>query len=420
MPTRTIKLHEKHLGIAKDVGNRAGEGIASGNLGNTYQIFGDFQRAIEYHEKHLSDAKDVGNRDGEGRAYCNLGNAYHSLGDFQRAIEYHEKHLSIAKDVGNRAGEGRASCNLGNAYQNFRDFQRAIQYHEKHLGIAKDVGNRAGEGRANCNLGNAYHSLGNFQRAIEYHEKHLSIAKDVGNRAGEGRAYCNLGNAYNSLGDFQRAIEYHEKDLSIAKDVGNRAGEGRAYYNLGISFLSLNSLNEALAHFRLSVETHNTIRASLISKDVWKISYRTVSKNAYTYLWQVLIMLQKTNEALYAAEQGRAQALQDALEIKYDFPSFPHRCNKPEEEVTNISRKTSTLTAFLAIQNETINLWVLGKESNAVFRQAKLTMENVHEDSFAALLEASLKKNRCWGQCKMRESVIGQGKRQSSSQYSSQ
>ena len=61
-------------------------------------------------------------------------------------------------------------------------------------------------------------------------------------------------------------------------------------------------------------------------------------------------MLQKTNEALYAAEEGRAQALQDALEIKYGFPSFPHRCNKPEEEVTNISRKTSTLTAFLAIQ----------------------------------------------------------------------
>ena len=118
-----------------------------------------------------------------------------------------------------------------------------------------------------------------------------------------------------------------------------------------------------------------------------------VSKNAYTYLWQVLIMLQKTDEALDAAEQGRAQALQDVLEIKYGFPSFPPRCNKPEEEVTNISRKTSTLTAFLAIQNETINLWVLGKESNAVFRQAKLTMENVHEeDSFAALLEASLKK----------------------------
>ena len=38
---------------------------------------------------------------------------------------------------------------------------------------------------------------------------------------------------------------------------------------------------------------------------IWKISYRSVSKNAYTCLWQVLIMLQKTNEALYAAERAR-------------------------------------------------------------------------------------------------------------------
>ena len=154
----------------------------------------------------------------------------------------------------------------------------------------------------------------------------------------------------------------------------------------------MGSLNEALAHFRSSVETLNTIRASRISKDVWKISFRKVCKTAYTYLWQVLLMLQKTDEALYAAEQGRSQALRDALEIKYGFPSFPHRCNNSEEEFTNTSRKVSTLTAFLAIQNETINLWVLGKESNAVFRQAKLTSESVHEDSIAVLLEAALKK----------------------------
>ncbi|CAH3194374.1 unnamed protein product [Porites evermanni] len=101
-------------------------------------------------------------------------------------------------------------------------------------------------------------------------------------------------------------------------------------------------------------------------------------------------MLQKTDEALYAAEQGRAQALLDALQIKYGFASFP-RSNKSEEEVTNPSRKISTLTAFLAIKNETINIWVLGKESNAVFRQAKLTSESVHEDSSAVLLEAVLK-----------------------------
>ena len=36
---------------------------------------GDYQKAIEYHEKDLKIAKEIGDRAGEGRAYGNLGNA---------------------------------------------------------------------------------------------------------------------------------------------------------------------------------------------------------------------------------------------------------------------------------------------------------------------------------------------------------
>ena len=36
---------------------------------------GDYQKAIEYHAKDLKIAKEIGDRAGEGRAYGNLGNA---------------------------------------------------------------------------------------------------------------------------------------------------------------------------------------------------------------------------------------------------------------------------------------------------------------------------------------------------------
>ena len=44
-----------------------------GNLGNAYDWLGDFNKAIEYHTQHLSIAKEVGDRVGEGKAYANLG-----------------------------------------------------------------------------------------------------------------------------------------------------------------------------------------------------------------------------------------------------------------------------------------------------------------------------------------------------------
>ena len=48
-------------------------------------------------------AKEIGDRAGEGASYGNLANVYQSLGDYQKAIEYHEKRLKIAKEIGDRA-----------------------------------------------------------------------------------------------------------------------------------------------------------------------------------------------------------------------------------------------------------------------------------------------------------------------------
>ena len=49
-------------------------------------------------------AKEVGDRAAESKAYGNLGNGYHSHGGYAKAIEYHGQHLAIAKE-GDRAEE---------------------------------------------------------------------------------------------------------------------------------------------------------------------------------------------------------------------------------------------------------------------------------------------------------------------------
>jgi tetratricopeptide (TPR) repeat protein len=247
--SKALEHHTQCLAIAKERGNRAGEGGAYGNLGNVYQLQGDFSKAIEYQTQCLAIAKEVGDRAGEGKAYGNLGCVYESQGNFSQAIEYHTQRLAIAKEVGDRAGEGRAYANLGNAYQSQRDFSQAIEYHGQDLAIAKEVGDRKGEGAAYANLGIAYQSQGDNAKAIEYHGQDLAIAKEVGDRAGEGRAHGNLGISYRWQGDFSKAIEHHTQCLAIAKEMGDRAGQGKAYANLGACHLHLNEYVKAVAYF---------------------------------------------------------------------------------------------------------------------------------------------------------------------------
>lgn len=63
-----------------------------------------------FHRDHLSIAKELGDRIGEGNAYGNLGIVYNSLADFEQAIACHEKHLRVAKEMEDRTGEGRVYC----------------------------------------------------------------------------------------------------------------------------------------------------------------------------------------------------------------------------------------------------------------------------------------------------------------------
>ena len=140
---------------------------------------GDFSKAIEYHGQHLAIAKEVGDRAGEGRAYGNLGIAYRSQGDFSQAITYHAQHQAIAKEVGDRAGEGKAYGNLGNAYQSQGDYAKAIEYHTQRLAIAKEVGDRAGEEMAYAHLGTGHMHLNEYVKAVAYFEAQHALATSL-------------------------------------------------------------------------------------------------------------------------------------------------------------------------------------------------------------------------------------------------
>ena len=391
---RAIEYHNQHLSIAKEVGNRACEGKAYYQLGDIYIHLDEYQRAIEYTNKCIILCKEIGDRARQGQGYGTLGNIYLRLGKTQRAIEYANKYLIIAMEVGDKAGQGNAYYSLGVLYGFLEDFQKAMECQKKHLSIAKEVGDRNDQAHAYLCIGEVHYSLGDVAGAMEYYKQSLSIAEDFGDKGRQGRAYCRLGECYRKLHEIKEAIECYKQHLSVAEEIGDRMAEACAHHGLGRSFLCSDSLNEALGHLRCCVKICDTIRANSISEDQLKISFCRHHQCAYTHLWQILVMLQRNDEALYAAERGRAQALLDALKVTYGFTSLSPRSIESEEDVKYLSMNTTVLTVFLALERNTLNMWVLRKEGNPIFRQEEFEIACAHQDSFALLLDTALKKMR--------------------------
>ncbi|XP_074688793.1 G-protein-signaling modulator 2 isoform X4 [Strix aluco] len=260
---------QRHLDISRELNDKVGEARALYNLGNVYHSKGKnvasagthdpgelpddvknaLQKAANYYEENLTIVTKLGDRAAQGRAFGNLGNTHYLLGNFRSAVLAHEQRLLIAKEFGDRSAERRAYSNLGNAYIFLGEFETASEYYKRTLQLARQLKDRAVEAQACYSLGNTYTLLQDYEKAIDYHLKHLMIAQELNDKIGEGRACWSLGNAYTALGNHDQAMHFAERHLEISREVGDRSGELTARLNLsdlqmvlGLSYSTNNSM----------------------------------------------------------------------------------------------------------------------------------------------------------------------------------
>jgi tetratricopeptide (TPR) repeat protein len=236
-----IQLCEKFLNKPKSDADT----VCLNALGNYYLHLANYSEATNFYHQSLTIAREIGNRQGEGSALGNLGLAYKNLGNYTKAIEFHQQHLAIAREISDRRGEGAALGSLGNAYYHLEYYTKAIEFHQQHLAIAREIGDRQGEGNALGNLGIAYNDLGDYTQAIKFHQQALVNSREIGDRLGEGYDLGNLGDTQIKLGQFPQALENSQAALEIFQNLGDRSGEAEVLKNLAELHQKLGSIELA-------------------------------------------------------------------------------------------------------------------------------------------------------------------------------
>jgi tetratricopeptide (TPR) repeat protein len=246
---KAIEYYEKALAIAREIGNKRGEGAWLGNLGNAYSNLGDVHKAIEYYEQALAISREIGDKRGEGNGLGNLGVAYGNLGEAWRAITYYEQALAISREIGDKRGEVNGFGNLGIAYGDLGEMPKAIEYYKQALAIAREIGDKGGEGNQLGHLGNAYGILGYLHKALEYYEQALTIAREIGDKYTEGGLLGNISTNYHVLGDFPKAIDYCQQAVAIAREIGDKGGEGNHLGNIGLAYFFQGETRKAIEYY---------------------------------------------------------------------------------------------------------------------------------------------------------------------------
>ena len=146
-------------------------------------------------------------------------------------------------------------------------------------------------------------------------------------------------------------------------------------------------------NFVSAVDVFNSLRFLLKSEDNWKINFRELHEVTYSALWISLLRIEKVEEALFSAEQGRAQSLSENLLIQCNLnASLSSAKIDTKEAIFRLFSKLSSPTLFLAIQGPTTNIWFLRKGEKVIFRKGRLEDDRRERDPLLALLQSSLEK----------------------------
>ena len=116
-----------------------------------------------------------------------------------------------------------------------------------------------------------------------------------------------------------------------------------------------------------------------------KISIRQFFRIAYAALSATLLILDKTDEALLAAEKGRAQALADLLETQYGLEARHHGQDSAENSQLETASELFTCapanTIFLTVFQDVISVWLLQDGKQVHFSQSNLADHHSNDQS---------------------------------------
>ena len=102
---RAIEFHEQALAIAREIGDRRGEGSWLGNLGNAYAAWGRRAAPSSATSRRWPSPGRSATAAARGCGWATWG-SLRRPGETRRAIEFYEQALAIAREIGDRRGEG--------------------------------------------------------------------------------------------------------------------------------------------------------------------------------------------------------------------------------------------------------------------------------------------------------------------------
>ena len=272
-------------------------GICS-RLGEVLNWKARYTDAVEIYDLMLKIAEENGNLVAQSRALRGRATSLGYLGDHHGSLKSAMKAESLARNADVPLERAKALWTQGSAQFRLGDSHTASFLGEQALKIATDLKDSNEMARCLNLLGAVQYVSGDYEQAEGYWTSALKIFEELGNKQQGMDLWSNLGVSADGRGDYDTAFQRYNSALEIARDTGYRDGEIVFLSNRGIEQVALKNYSAAEADLR------QVIRSVGITGS-WCLP------NTYNYYAEALLGLGRYEDAIYAAQQGLAQSIEN-------------------------------------------------------------------------------------------------------------
>ncbi len=217
-------LHEKSLGLYREIGDKSGIAHQLNLLGEIAQFQGQYMDATELYQESLALRYERSEKRGIATTLGQLGIIARDRGQYLQAEEQLEESLILSREIEDKQMIALALKNLGlNAYY-LCEYPKASRLFEEAVTLYHELDDKAGISDTQLTLGNVAKDQGDFMRAAVLYSKCLEIKEEYGDRRGIALAIASKAEVAFYQGRYSEAVELAGQSLSSFRELGVKRG----------------------------------------------------------------------------------------------------------------------------------------------------------------------------------------------------
>lgn len=378
-----IAHYETALAAMQRADNPFQEALFTNNIAVSLASLGDWREALRQFDRAVPLYRRIGERRQLALTLQNIGAAYVWLGEYDDALAQLGLALPLIRETGDRNLESSNRINSAIALTELGRFAEARRALEEGLAIARALEDLRLESLALRHLGRLEDKQRHPREALLRHQESLVLYRVTGNRRGEAFALVNIGTLQHVLGDAEAARRTLREAHALACVLEDSALDSATRLALARVEEGKGRHDAAWRQLDAAIHVVESMRVNVAGQHL-RGAYQLTLREYYELAVDVLLRMNRPDEALEISERARARGLLDLLaEARVDV-----RQGGDPELLAREKRLRRAVNDKAALYARTQKK-ELGREIDALIAELRLTERRIRESSprYAALTQ---------------------------------